>query len=375
MRLYSIEWGGFSMPWRRAWGQAESTFFLLLEVPGVLIGQLLADTDQRTLGNDSGQLSSTPQADTLDTTIRDHDNLDLGKTLLGQTAVHLEEVLTMRGHGSLLQQDDWDIRSLLVSLNGDSLGRVTHVVSSVDFDIRNVAGLSELDGGEINVTWAARALGLPTVRHVVSTSRKEHVGGVTIVSVGEVDNDRSCGDGGQVVDLVLVLGVDLVDRSVDAETGDTAIGVHAEANVGVVLSGGLVKLESVERARVEGNLGQNRSPLDCSPLLMSAGSSLGRCSLGVTLDGDEGSVVASEVRSVDLETCNGTGVSELDDAPVKVGGVVAAGLPAIVPCAGGNEASWSVDWSSGSQKVLALGEPFVGEGQDFASTGNDSEVW
>lgn len=340
----------------------------------MLIRQLLTDADQGALRLDSRQLSSTPGTDTLDTTIGDHNNLDLGNALLGQLDRDLEEVLTVRGHGGFAQENNGLLRANLVTFNGNSLGGVTHVVSSVDLKVGDVTRLTELDGGKVNVAGRAGALGLPAVRHIVATAGEEHVGGVTVVCVGQVSDDRSSSGRGQVVDLVLVLGVDLVDVSVDTETGNTTIGVHAEANVGIGLGGGLLELEAVAGVGVKGDLGQDGGPGDLGPLLVGAGSSLGRGGLGVTLDGDEGGVVAGEVGGIDLKSGNVSGVAELDNAPVVVGGVVAAGLPAIVPGSGGDEATGGRDGGGGSQEVGAIGEPLVGESENLASTGSNSKI-
>lgn len=352
----------------------EREALVLLDVPGVLIRQLLAHTDQGTLGLDSGQLSSAPGTDTLDTAIGDHDDLDLSNALFGQLDRDLEEVLTVRSHGGLAQENNGLLRANLVTLNGDSLGGVTHVVSSVHLNVGDVTGLTKLDGGKVNVAGRAGALGLPTVRHVVTTAGEEHVGRVTVVCVGQVGDRRSSGGRGQVIDLVLVLGVDLVDVSVDTETGNTTIGVHAEANVGIGIGGGLLELEAVAGAGVKGDLGQDRGPGDLSPLLMGAGGSLSRRGLSESLNGDERGVVAGEVGGIDLESGNVSGVAELDNAPVVVRGVVAAGLPSIVPGSSGDEATGSRDGGSGGQEVGAISEPLVGEGENLSSAGSDSKI-
>ena len=84
-------------------------------------------------------------------------------------------------------------------------------------------------------------------------------------------------------------------------------------------------------------------------------------------------MVAVEERRVDLHARDfSAGYAEADHHPVEGGGVVPAGLPAVVPGARVHEDARARDGGGFGGEVCCFGEPLVAEGEDFgAERGGD----
>lgn len=79
-------------------------------------------------------------------------------------------------------------------------------------------------------------------------------------------------------------------------------------------------------------------------------------------------MVTAEEGSVDFDAGDGAGGdTQADDGVVEGLGVVAAGLPAVVPRAGEDELGFVLDGWLGVYQVGGVGEPFVGAGEDGAA--------
>lgn len=206
---------------------------------------------------------------------------------------------------------------------------------------------------------SARALGLPTIRHVMAASREQKIRGMAEMSIREGLNTSTGSNSSQVKDVGFVLGKNLVDLSIDPQTSDSTIREHSEANVGEELGGGDLQLESVAGAGVQSHFGEDRSPLNLFPPLGSVGDDSGEGSSGSTstrsrdsncgtligggaidtnttctilnvlgtcshrggrtghetLHRDKGGVVSRKEGRIDLETCNRARVTQLNYAP------------------------------------------------------------
>ncbi|EZF90625.1 hypothetical protein H113_08270 [Trichophyton rubrum MR1459] len=95
----------------------------------------------------------------------------------------------------------------------------------------------------------------------------------------------------------------------------------------------------------------------------------GRCRVGGgqirCLDEDMLAVVADEVCGIDLDSLDDpTAYTELDECPVVLGGVMASGLPSVVPGPCVDEDAWPVDRGAGGEQVRCGGEVLVATGQD-----------
>lgn len=347
---------------------------MLTNVPGILILQLLTHSNQRVFRLDCRQLCSAPDPDSLNTAIRDHDHPNSRNPAVRQVTCNLEEILAMGEEGLLVEEHDGFIGSDLESGDRHGLGGVALVVGSVDFDRGHMSGATKFDDCEIDVARGARATGLPAVRHIVSSPREEHVGGVAVMGVRELCHRRTGGDGGKVVHLMLVLRVDSLQLSIDPESRNPTIGVHTKPDMRKGILAWLVKLVPMTNIRLQRRLLQKRDPLNPRPLLMRTrlGLTSIRCILK-PLNRDKGGMVTGQEGSIDFKALNGSGVSELDDTPVVMG-VMTTGLPTVEPSPRGDEVVRAGDGCVGGEEVLGLGEPFVGDGEDLASALGNSQV-
>lgn len=94
-----------------------------------------------------------------------------------------------------------------------------------------------LDEGPVDVTGSARTLSLPTVGHVMTTSREQKIRRMTEMSIREGLNTSAGSDSSQIKDIGHVPRKDLVNLSVNPQTCDSAIGEHSKANVSEELGG------------------------------------------------------------------------------------------------------------------------------------------
>lgn len=243
----------------------------------------------------------------------------------------------MGEEGLLVEEHNGFIGSDLESSDRHGLGGIALVVGSVDFDRGHMSGATEFDDCKIDVTESARATGLPAVRHIVSSSREEHVGRVAVMGVRELCHRRTRRDGGKVVHLMLVLGVDGLQMSIDPESRKPTIGVHTKPHMRKDLIAWLVKLVPMTNIRLQRRLPQKRNPFNPGPLLMR--TRLGLASIRRILepfDRYKGGMITGQKGSIDFKAFNGSGMSELDDTPVVMG-IMTTGLPAVEPGARGDE--------------------------------------
>lgn len=256
---------------------------------------------------------------------------------------------------------------LILSVDGldvDLLGEVTTEVHGVDNNLLDV-GLSAQADNDPVVVVTTRTGGLPTVTHVHTTARQQDVGGGREVLVGAVDSDTTVADSSGVNDGTLSgLGGD--DLTVATETGNTTVGVHSEANVGVVLLGQTGVTDEEELlVGTSLDLVDNRLPL----------LDLVTVEVLASLNGDLGGAVTLEVVSVNLNTNDlSQGNTHLEGDPVSTSGVVTAGLPAVEPLTGGDKLGQVLDSLAGLDQVGSLSEELVGAVKDLTANGQADDV-
>ncbi len=238
-------------------------------------------------------------------------------------------------------------------------------VGGVDLDRadRALGGQAEADP-VVGVADPAAAV-LPAVVHLAGGARQDDLGGRGVEAVGGVlvrtaVEDREQVEGAERGEP----GGIRDDLAVHAEAGDAAVGVLAEAQVGVAAAAG--DLEGVGRVAAYGGRREDLLPLHVvGEELLRARGALD----GGGLYGDALRVVAAEVGGVHDQAADDAGGAEADDGPVVVLGgregvvtvraAAAAGLPAVHDLALVAEALGVEDGAFADQQVLALGEELV----------------
>jgi hypothetical protein len=140
----------------------------------------------------SSTFTDTIETETLNTTIRDQDNLGVSKDLVGVRKIKVEEIV--RTSGSRFNQGSpfsISFRNFLIrgsSLQDELVRIVTTVVRGINNSLQEVTSVTKTNKDVVSVSRSTRTLGFPTVTHVGATTRQEDVGTGSVMLVGNFNS-------------------------------------------------------------------------------------------------------------------------------------------------------------------------------------------
>lgn len=213
-----------------------------------------------------GAVGSTAEdTESLDTTIGDQRQLHVCEgagvlatssefsTLVHVLSIGLAELVAAKQGDPIRMIMRWHLTgrhaALEQAVHPHGAGEVTAEILGVDDNLGNRAGQTQLEDGPVSVAWDARPRGLPAVAHVLAPAGKYQVRDGRVVLIGCRQGQAAQERGGEFLDGgfsgVDVLGSRGRDRmAVETETGEPAIGVHQQTDMGVGLGvGGVVVVE------------------------------------------------------------------------------------------------------------------------------------
>lgn len=302
-------------------------------------------------------------AEPLHTTVRNDGQLHVSKALVLHGARSL--VLLIRPALDGFEDLDPPLRvrprlPFALPVNGVDLGLLGEVaaeVRRVDDEALDERRRAQADDRPVDVVLAPGPRRLPAVSHVLAAARQDQVvlGAEVLVAAGDGHATVLCGR--QVEDGLLVLGENRDRVAEQPEPRDTAVRVHVEPHVRVLLGRGFIEFPT--EALLGPALVDAQDGLPFAPAALP-GQDLIVVLAEAPLDGDGRRVVAGEVRRVDLDASDGPGGdAQPHDDPVEGLSVVPPRLPAVVPGARVDHLAGLPYGGRGRQEVVRLREPLV----------------